>query len=358
MRQKAFFLLVAALMLLLGCSGQQNPGGTTTPGPAAKMLISPITVVEEKETVVTGDSVIVEPGNNETNVTRPLPYYTYEPNKSIFVFFLNTTYIKNWSANATNERHGESILIKKGDANILIDAGPASTSTQLINFLKQRGVDNLALLISTHPREENYGGIDALLDSIEVQQFMWNGDDGGDPVYAAIVEKARNKTRKMITADYLYETNINGMNFQVLNPQNGSNRFENMDNDGIVLKITDRDFCLLTTGDIAYGPQTKMANDPNINLKCALLQVPNYGLGQGTSNIDLFLLKVAPQAAIITGSFFDPANERYTIEEKLRLRGIKYYEAFFLNTTNKNLSIDRTLRITSDGYNYSIVVQN
>ncbi|VVB97905.1 Uncharacterised protein [uncultured archaeon] len=357
MRKKAVFIILPLLlMLLMGCPGQQQPATNNTAGPGTvKVVISPITVVEEKETVVTGDTVII-PGTNQTD-NRSIPYYTYEPNKSVFVFFMNTTNIKDWTQNATNERHGEAILIKKGDANILIDAGPRQTSSQLINFLRERGVDNLALLISTHAREENYGGMDALLGNMTVQQFMWNGEQVDDPAYAAIVEKATAKAKRVIIADYLYQTSINGINFMVINPQNGSNRFFDIDNDGIVLRITDRDFCLMTTGDIAYGPQTKIANDANINPRCAILQIPNYGLGQGTSNIDLFLLKVAPGTAIITGSFFDPAKERYTIEEKLRLQGINYYETFFSNLTGKN-GTDRTLRISSDGYNYSVVVQS
>jgi competence protein ComEC len=348
-------ILPLLLALMMGCSGQQAQNANVQSGPTGvKLLISPITVVENKETVVTGETIVVPIGNATVNQT--IPYYTYEPNKTLFVFFMNTTYISDWSQNATNERQGESILIKKGDANILIDAGPREAAGQLVSFLQQRGVGNIALLISTHARPENYGGMDAVFGNFTVQQFMWNGQSFADQDYLELVQKAQSKSGRVIVADYLYQTSINGIDFQAINPQNGSGKFYNIDNDGIVLRITDRNFCLMTTGDIAYGAQAAISTDPRINPRCDILQIPNYGLGQGTSNIDMLLLKVAPKSAIITGSYFDPANERYTIEEKLKLKGIAYYETFFSNLTSGNKT-DRTLRITSDGYNYSIAAQ-
>ncbi len=349
--RKTPFIILLLLMLLPGCPGQP-PQGNETPQGNVSMIISPITIAEEKETVVTGESIIIVANN--TTLNKTVPDYKFEPNKTIFVFFINTSYIKDWSENATNERHGESILIKKGDADILIDSGPEQASTELVNFLKQKGVDDIELLVSTHPRPENYGGMDAILDNFEVEQFMWNGDSGSDPIYEALVNRAKGETRRTIEASYLAQESINGINFLALNPRNGSERFFTIDNDGIVFRITDRNFCLMTTGDIAYGAQARIADGADFDPGCAVLQVPNYGLGAGTSQIDILLLKVAPKAAIITGSYFDPDRERYSIEEKLTLKGIPYYETFM---SNKSRNITRVIRITSDGYNYTIAAQ-
>lgn len=357
MQRKAFmFLLPMLLMLLLGCSSTPAGNGTDHTEVKSTLVISPVTIVEERETVVTGESTVIEqPGANNTTIeNQTIPDYKFEPNKTLFIFFINVSYIRDWTANATNERQGEAILVKKGDADILIDTGPAEMSDQLINFLRNKGVDDIELLVSTHARPENYGGMSALLGNITVEQFMWNGDTGGDAAYAAAVQKAKNMSRKTIESSYLSTISIDGIDFTTMNPKDGANRFASIDNDGIVLKITDRNFCIMATGDVAYGAQTGMANS-GLDLSCNVLQIPDYGLGGGTSNIDVFLLKVAPQAAIITGSYFDPAKERYTIEEKLRLKGIQYYETF--NTSNKSNPVTNIVRVTTDGYNYSIATQ-
>ncbi len=352
MRKKASFLLLLALLIFLaGCPGPspQQPGSNNTQV-GLKRVLGPVTVVEEKEAIVTGEIRNNTVGPNET-FNCSIPCYTYEPDKNLFVYFINNTYIKDWSENATNERHGEAILIKKGDADILIDAGPVQGSADLVNFLHQVGVDDIELFVVTHPRPENYGAMQAVFDNFEVDQFMWNNDTGNDPLYADLVANAEQKARKTIVASYLYNQSIDGIDFKVLNPRSDGQRFFDIDNDGIVFKITDRNFCLMTTGDIAYGAQTKIADATDYNPKCDILQAPNYGLGQGSSNIDLFLLKVAPKSAVITGSYFDPADERYSIEDKFKLRGIKYYEGF-----NATKNATYVVRITSDGYNYSIRV--
>lgn len=356
MRKAAFLLALSACILLMGCPAQPPSEENQTPHAGIRIIISPVKVVEEKETIVTGDSTITRP-NGTPFINRTIPDYAYEPEKNLFVYFINVTYIKDWSANATNERQGEAILLKKGDADILIDAGPRQASQELVNFLLSRGVDDLELLVSTHPREENYGGMEAVFGNLTVEQFMWNGDSNNDPEYQSLIEKAGVLSGRVIQTNYLYSTEINGINLTVINPRDGADRFFHPDNDGIVLKIVDRDFCLMTTGDIAYGAQTRIADAKDFSPRCRVLQVPNYGLGQGSSQIDLFLVKVAPETAIITGSYFDPDNERYSIEEKLSLRGIAYYEAFQRNQTLNGQKINasvRTLRISTDGYNYTV----
>lgn len=347
---KKYILLALLAFFFLGCTSPIQIIDNTGGGKELKLVVTPITIVEEKETIVTGDKNIITNITNATNVTnQTVPSYVLEPNRNLFVFFINVSYIPDWSDRAENERQGEAILIKKGDADILIDAGPAQTAEYLVNFLRQKGVDDIELFVSTHARPENYGGIETLMDNIQVEQFMWNGDTGNDSAYAAIVEKAKSRSFKTILATYLMNISINGMDFLAINPRNGSDRFFTIDNDGIVFKVTDRDFCLMTTGDISYGAQAKISDNGDFSSQCDILQIPNYGLGQGTARIDLFLVKVAPKTAIITGSYFDVANERYTIEEKLRVKGIQYYENF--NASKKTTS---PIRIVSDGYNYTV----
>ncbi|MDD5337308.1 MAG: hypothetical protein PHS02_02390 [Candidatus ainarchaeum sp.] len=346
-------LLPVLLILFAGC-----PGTPLQPPPQDNLTITTVnvsafTITEETETIITGESVIIvnNTAENQTNITnRSISDYTYNPNQTLIIYFINVSYIPDWSQNAPNERQGEAILLKKGDADILIDAGPGERALYLVNFLRERGVDDIDLLISTHARPENYGGMDTLLDHIDVEMFLWPGYDGGDSDYAAVVQKARSKSRESMASDYLENISINGISFQVLNPRNGDQRFNSIDNDGIVLRITDRNFSMMTTGDIAYGAEAGIANSHDFNQSCRVLQIPNYGLGAGSAQIDMFLLKVHPESAIMTGSYFDPADERYSITERLRLKNISYYTNFENNGSN-------VVRITTDGYTYAISAQ-
>lgn len=350
--KKYAILLIAIALLLPGCPGSGSAAGNNTTI-AAHVDVSSVTVTEEKETLITGDSSILIINNtNITNSTNhSIPDYTFSPNQTLYVFFINVSYIPDWTAGAGNEHQGEAILLKKGDADILIDAGPAQNADYLINFLREKGVDDLELLVSTHARPENYGAMGKLLDNIPVEQFMWSGNDGDDAQYAALVQKAENLSKKTVSSAYLSNLSINGINLMVINPHDGASRLGSIDNNGLAFKISDRNFCLMTTSDIAYGAQTSIANSAQFSPKCAILQIPNYGLGAASSEIGSFLSKVAPKTAIITGSSFDPANERYSIYEQLRLANITIYKNF------ENGTATNVLRITADGYNYSISSQ-
>ncbi len=335
MLKKTHLFLLFMLILFLGCASQSLSNNQTNI--VINRNISPVIILEDKEILITGENITLNAGNI-TPFNKTVPDYKFEFNKPLFIFFINTSF-KN--------EHSEAILIKKGDADILIDSGSAQTSIDLVNFLKSNGVDDIELLVSTHARPGNYGGMNTILDNIEVEQFMWNNDSGGDSVYLALVNKAKSKSKKIIVAKYLDQFCLNGICFQILNPKE-KGRFSQIDNDGIIFKITDKNFCLITMGDAAYNVQNSLVNS-DINLSCKILHIPNYGLYSGTSKIDLFLLKVAPETGIITGSYSDPDNVRYIIEEKLRMRGIKYYKTF-----DKSKNTTNTIRIMNDGHNYTI----
>ncbi len=353
----AFILLVFASAFLAGCT---NPVDIITGNHKAepRLEISPITIMEEKETIITGEERIKNGTSGGTNgaFNITIPDYTYEPNRTLFVFFINVSYTEQ-PEDFTNERQGEAILVKKGDADVLIDTGISEHSSYLVNFLKQKGVDDIELLVLTHARPENYGGLDAILDNFKIEQFMWNNDTNNDATYAALVEKAESKALKTIQSSYALQLSLNGISILVINPRDGTDRLFNVDNDAIALKITDRNFCLMTTADILYGGQNKISGSSAFNPQCDILQIPNYGLGAATSKIDLFLTKVAPKSAIITGSYIDIMDERYTIYEKLRIKGIPYYRTFNTSYTAFDKNTTNVVRITSDGTNYSITYQ-
>lgn len=322
-------VVILLLFLTLGCVSEQ------TSSPEIKEIkrflnISKFTILEEKETIIKGEKNFDENSANKS-LEKQLSY-NFEPNQSLIIFFIDVSYNYSYLHELKNpKRHGEAILLKKGDADILIDSGVEERANYLIDFLFKVGVDDIELYIATHGRKENYGGMRAVFGNFSVETLMWNNFTGDDENYYNLIENLSKKVKRVIIADYLMNFSINGIDFIVLNPKQNE-KFLSIDNDGIVLKIIDRNFCLLTTGDITAGAQLRLSNDrnieKNISLQCKVLQIPNYGLGAGSGNIDIFLDRVKPTFAVITGSFFDPYRERQTIISKLKIRNIDYFSTF------------------------------
>lgn len=58
---------------------------------------------------------------------------------------------------------GDSILIRCGGADILIDAGENNMGETVNAYLDSLGVEELALAIGTHPHSDHIGGLDVVL---------------------------------------------------------------------------------------------------------------------------------------------------------------------------------------------------
>ena len=342
---KIIVLLLAISLLVFGCFGIQIPG---IGGSGAKENKTANVSANESEQ---GNKTIITIKNESTNrdeekipqlpnetVSKIKPGYTFAPNERFAVYFINV---------GKDELQGDAILIKKGDFDMLVDTGNARSNGKVVDFLKSKGVDDIEVLVSTNPDPQRYRGMQAVLDEFGVEEFWWSGKIYGDSSYDALVKEVNDQNIKMREVKRGDAETLNGLKVEVLNPS-ATKSFNDRDNDAIALKITENDFCVLLTGDILGGAQGELVNDPKINLRCNILEMPGYGLGRATAQIDYLLLKVKPNDVVFSGSSDDPSQDvkgtRFVTYEKLRLRNITYYENY------KN----GTVRIQSDGTNYAI----
>lgn len=273
------------------------------------------------------------------SVSKVTPGYTSTPEERFAIYFINV---------GKDELQGDAILIKKGDFDMLVDAGNVRSTNKVIDFLKSKAVDDLEVLVSTHADNEHYGGITAVLNEFGVEEFWWPGKLYGDSEYDTLVKKINSDGIPIKEVKRGVKFDFNGMTFEVLNPS-ATKSFGDRDNDAVVIKITQNEFCTLLTSDILGGVQNEIANlDGGNKVRCDILQAPGHGLGRATSQIDVFLLKVSPKDVIFSGSISDPAQDqkgtRFTIFEKLKIRNARSYENY------KN----GTVRIVSDGFTYAI----
>ncbi len=321
MKKILTILLVFGFMFLLGCSENQTTEKEFYNVSNVKL------VSENKETVL---------GYNNTN--KPTIHYGYKEthNDKLYIYFMKPP---------NPETNGEAILLKKGDADILIDT--SDDGKKLVQFLQDKGVDDIELLILTSPIDERKGGAKTLLENLGVEKIIINPINTS---YPNVISLANLYNIPIDTADYLQTININGISLKVINP-NPSNQMSGLNNNGICLLIKDRNFSMMTTADIAYGAETRLV-DEGLAEHVNVLEIPNHGLGQATAQIDLFLTKVNPDYAVVTGSYNDPFNMHYTIHEKLKLKHVDEYTTF---TDTKEL---RTIKIITDGNNISFFYEN
>jgi competence protein ComEC len=329
--------LLAAMVLVFGCIGGETPpvpqNNTTN-----ETVKPPINIIIEEQKNQTTEK-------NETEEPPPPPpppvvkelEYTYDPTAMFGIYFIDAGGVG---------LQGDAILIKKGDCDILVDAGPVEKGSKVVNFLKSHNVDDIEVLISTNADPRHYGGIGAVADNFKVEEFWWSGLDFDDLEYKTAVSRMNASVKTVRVIQDGFSADLDGMNFTVLNPSK-ENRFDDFNNDAVVTRVTDRNFTMLLTSGIQTGAQGRLINQKASLIRAPIMQAPYYGVGSGTSNIGIFLITAEPEIMIISGSSDESApngGSRDPFKRLMEQYGIRWYGNY----------VNGSIRISGDGQEYTI----
>lgn len=329
--------ILTAVILFLGCTSGPQPEENKTND--TNQTVPPVKIITGEQKNQTNEANFTQPPPEEPPPPPPEELeYEYKPDQQFGVYFIDV---------GGPTLHGNAVLIKKGDLDVLVDAGSAEKGSKVVDFLNAHNVDDIEVLISTDADPRNYGGINTVADNFRIENFWWGDDSFGDQNYSDIVGRMVNSTKDVKKVERGYSMDLNGMLFEVLNPQPAPNRFDDINNDAVVIRITDRNFSLLLTSGIQTGPQGKLISEQPNKIKNKIIQAPYYGVGAGTSNIGIFLITAKPELMIITGSSDDSAINGGSREPYKKL--MTQYGILWNETYNNG-----TLRITSDGQIYDI----
>lgn len=335
-------VLLAGLLLFIGIFGCLGGGQTNQPPVENKTNESNKTqiniIIEEQKNQTAEKNETEEKPPEEPPETKELEYQ-YDPEQKFGIYFIDV---------GGPLLQGDAILIKKGDCDILVDAGSAEKSNKVITFLRSHDVDDIEVLISTNADPRHYGGMSAVADQFRIEEFWWNGEAFADNDYATLVTRMENATKTVRIVNDGYSASLNGINFTALNPPTGDT-FDDVNNDAIVMRVVDRNFSLLLTSGVQTGAQGRLINQKTEAIKTEIMQAPYYGVGSGTSNIGVMLISAKPTVMIISGSSDESAangGSRDPFKRLMTQYGIRWYENY------KN----GTIRIVGDGQGYNITV--
>jgi beta-lactamase superfamily II metal-dependent hydrolase len=332
MRAIGFHTTVLAFLvlglLMAGCTSTPPAQNITktTPGNVTNVTVPTNGTIPVNETNVT---MIISQQQNQTvqqqqNYTNPAPpveskaiNYTFEPNDTLAIYFI-------YVGDQTDQ--GDAILIKKGDLNVLVDAGPVQNGGTVVDFLRTLDVSNVAVMLSTNEDPMHYGGISAVAAAFPIQEFWWSGETFKDPTYAALGPSMAGMVKTVRNVSRGFNMSLNGIEFTVLNP--GPVPFYDPNNDAVVLRIQDRGFCAVLLSGTQFGAQNELLNDEGGQLDCDVMQAPYYGLGPGTSGIANFLKTTNPQLMVISGGPNESGGSRDPFRALLDEDNINYIENY------------------------------
>ena len=215
---------------------------------------------------------------------------------------------------------GDSILIQVGDCDILIDAGTASYGTTVSNYLKNKGVDDIELMINTHPDADHCGGLTTVLNNFAVEE-VWISKDTSKTTaayknfVAAITSEGLTAKKPNAGTVYTYEY----LTLTVLYSEKASDS----NNSSIVVMLEYGSFKFLFTGDVGTEVENKLLSS-GTDLSCDVLKVGHHG-SRYSSSASFLSATGADYGIICVGAGNSYGHPTTDALNRLSAAGIKVY---------------------------------
>ena len=159
---KATIIIIGLIMLLLLCTSCSDKGAQTlqpnpTPETVGEKEITQ-NASEEHSDASKGQPDAME-GQLDTSKDRP---DAPEPlqNEELNVYFFHTS------------EEADAILLSASGVNIMIDTGVIEDAPELLDNLREKGIDHLDILVLTHPDKDHIGGAAQVLNTIQTDRLI------------------------------------------------------------------------------------------------------------------------------------------------------------------------------------------
>lgn len=239
----------------------------------------------------------------------------------------------------TDVGQADSILIRDGNYNMLIDAGNNSDGEKLVKYYKELGITSFKYVFASHPHEDHIGGMDDIINNFDIENFYMPDKLSTTKTFEDMLDALERKNLKYIVPKVNDKLSLNNSNINVIYV--GSDESD-INDSSIVLKLNYFSNSFLFTGDLGSNKEKEILNS-GANIKADVLKVGHHGSGYSTAS--LFLDKVNPSFAVISvgknNIYKHPASSTL---EKLNKRGIKVYRT----------DLDGTILFESNGKDISV----
>lgn len=237
----------------------------------------------------------------------------------------------------------DSILIRAGNNNMLIDAGNNEDGALIVSYLKELGVEQLDYVVGTHPHEDHIGGMDDIINNFDIETYMMPDVLSTTKTFEDVLTALSNNNLTYLVPKEGSSYDLGSADVKIIyvGEEGGD-----LNDASVVLKLTYGDNSFLFTGDATSNVEEELL-ESNANIKSDVLKVAHHGSDYSSTNE--FIDAVNPEYAVISAGKNNSYNHpSLNTLEKFNKRGIKVYRT----------DEDNTIIFTSNGSDLTITTES
>ncbi|MBF6599000.1 MAG: DNA internalization-related competence protein ComEC/Rec2 [Dehalococcoidia bacterium] len=200
---------------------------------------------------------------------------------------------------------GDSILIQTpGGRDVLVDGGPGRATLRGLGKALPWNDRSLELVVLTHPQADHMIGLPDVLDRYDVRAVLAGPGTASSAGYDAWLRAVQDEGRTLQTARQGMSIDLGGgARMDVLAPDAGEAADSNVNNTGVVLRVSWRKVSFLLAADIEAKTEQALLAD-SVDLRSTVLKVAHHG--SNTSSTAAFLAAVQPQMSVVSAGARNP----------------------------------------------------
>ncbi|WP_184662802.1 MBL fold metallo-hydrolase [Texcoconibacillus texcoconensis] len=190
---------------------------------------------------------------------------------------------------------GDSTLIQDEDTTIMVDTGRHDNDV-IFDHIENYDVENIDLLILTHPHADHIGNADEIIAQLDVEEVWMSGDEHTTQTYERVIDAT-------INSDSSYEEprrgetyGVGAFTIEMLHPESLTG---DLHEGSLSFHIYYDDFNVLFTGDAEKESEIEML-EAGLDLQADVFQLGHHG--SSTSNTKTFLEAVEPSVGIYSAA--------------------------------------------------------
>ncbi len=197
--------------------------------------------------------------------------------------------------------NADCILLQCEGKSALIDAGNNGDDEEVVAALQRAGVDSLQYVIATHADADHIGGMDTVIRSFPIENFLMSFmPEGYTPTtrtYERMLEAMVDCEITPTEAEHGAQYTFGEARITILS---GISDYEDTNDQSVVCLVSHGEMDFLFMGDAGKEVEREIMS-AHPTLQAEVLKVGHHG--SRTSSDGSFIRQVAPQIAVITCGF-------------------------------------------------------